>query len=111
VVELSGGSQVDFETACRNLGGCGVPIRAIREACDLVYVPISNEFLEVRIGEALFVNLGWSAQVPEIASIERKPERVPFTPEQPAKQPVSQGDGFIPSRNRRFEDQVKVFAG
>ena len=99
--------QRDLEAADRQLGRGLAIVGTIPPAVDSAKILFGDQFRPLGIGAGFppFLRTIGSF-VPDVAAVERQPDQVLVTPQQPAHQAIAQRDRLIPGIDRRLQHQV-----
>ena len=88
-----------------------VAVGAVEDVVDVLVVLLLHLPDQVGVGEQFPPHAAGGTLVPEVAAIERQPERRIPAPQQPAHHAVAEWQRFVPGRNRRRQREVQFSAG
>ena len=106
---LAGGER-NLDAPRRDLARVRVAVGAVEDVVDVFPVLLRHLLDQVGVGEQFPPHAVGGALVPEVAAIERQPERRIPAPQQPAHQTVAEWQRFVPGGDGRREGEVQLGA-
>ena len=104
------GIEVDLDAARRDLARVRVAVGAVEDVVDVLLVLLRHLLDQVGVGEQFPPHAVGGALVPEIAAVQREPERRLAAPQQAAHQAVAEWQRFVPGGDGRREGEVQLGA-